>query len=499
MGVFNSPGVKTSISNYSGYVSAASSVVVGMVGGATMGVVNTPTVITSEANFVSTFGTPSLDNFGQAAAIQFLKQGNALWYVRVTDGTDAVATVTVPDSSATPVNSFVVSGGSSGSGFNGWQAVVSNVNTTVTPSTFTVQILNTAGSSIAIFNGVSMYSTSTTYLPTVVSNGGYNFTVTDPNSGSGSTPVAGTYTLSGGSDGITNITSADVIGTGTTGMQAFTNNELYPISVLATPGFVDYSVISAAVTLCQTRGDCLYLVDTPQGLSVSGVVDWSNGTGTYASIMTALNSEYAALYWPWVKFYDPYNATYRWSPPSGWISGVFAYNDSVAYPWDAPAGLSRGKLTLPVAIEYSASRSDRAQLQGSGNIVNPIINITNTGLVVWGQKTTLRQQSDLNRVNVVRMVNYVRTVIEKVSLQLVFENNNLITWNEWVGMVTPFLSQIQNEGGLYAFSVVMDASVVTASDIQAHYLPGNVYLQPQLDAEYIDIGFVLEPTGVSFS
>lgn len=499
MGVFNSPQVKTSVSNYSGYVSASSSVVMGMVGAASMGPVNTPTLITSEANFVATFGPPALTNFGQAAAIQYLQQGSSLWYVRITDGQDTTASVNVPDTLTTPTTSFTVSGNSTGSNFNGWQVVISNVVTSTSPSTFTFQVLNASGLSVAIINNVSMYSSSSNYLPTLVSNGGYNFTITDPNNGSGTTPAAGTYTLAGGSNGDTNITDAQVIGTGSTGMQGFVNNELYPISVLATPGFVDDAVINAAITLCQNRGDCLYLCDTPQSLSVSEVISWSNGTGTYSSTMTAINNQYAAVYWPWVQYYDPYNGVNRWTPPSGWIAGVYAYNDSVAYPWDAPAGLTRGRLTQPIGIEYSASRADRDQLQGQGNIINPIINITNTGLVVWGQKTTLRQQNDLNRVNVVRLVNYLRSTLANVSLQLVFENNNLVTWSEWVGMVTPLLTQIQNEGGLYAFSVVMNSSTVTNADIQEHYLPGNIYLQPQLDAEYIDIGFVLEPTGVSFS
>lgn len=500
MSVFNSPAVKTTVTDYSGYISSSAPTVVGMVGGATMGPPNVPTLTTSETQYVKTFGSPALTNNGQGAAVQFLKQGNQLWYTRITDGTDTTATIAVLDSVSTPPDSFVVNGAYTGSGYNGYQVVVSNVVSTTTPATFTVQLLDPSGKSVFIFNNATMSSANANpnYLPLLVNGNGYPVSITDPNNGTGSIPVANTYTLAGGTDGTGSITDADVIGTGVTGMQGFTNADLYPITVLCAPGFSDNAVIQAGISLCSTRGDCIYLVDTPQGLSVAEVIQWSNGTGPYASTMTAVSSQYAAIYWPWVQYYDPYNAINRWSPPSGWISGVYAYNDSVGYPWTAPAGLNRGRLTLPIGIEYSASQADRDNLQGNGNVINPIVNFSGVGLVVWGQKTSLRQTSDQNRVNVIRLLANVRKAIAASSLFLTFENNNQVLWNEWLGLVRPYLNQIQSEGGFYSYSVTMDSSLVTPADIQEHYLPGTVSIQPQLDAEYINIGFILLPTGATF-
>lgn len=107
MGVFLSPGIKTNLVDYSGVASSDSGTVVGIVGGATKGPVNTPTLITSEAQFVNTFGAPALTNYGQAAAILFLQNGSQLYYQRVTNGNDTIAKATVPSSSSTPTTSFI--------------------------------------------------------------------------------------------------------------------------------------------------------------------------------------------------------------------------------------------------------------------------------------------------------------------------------------------------------------------------------------------------------
>lgn len=499
MDVFLSPGIKTNLVDYSGVASSDSGTVVGIVGGATKGPVNTPTLITSEAQFVNTFGAPALTNYGQAAAILFLQNGSQLYYQRVTNGNDTIAKATVPSSSSTPTTSFIFESKYTGSGYNGDYIIISNINTTSTPTTFTAQVYNSAGTLLQTFANVSMYSSSSSYFPTVMSNSNLPYVISDPNNGAGSTPKAGTYTLSGGTSGDSNIPDANVIGTGGTGVSAFTYTDLYPIDLLITPGFNSEAVISNVLNLANQLGTFFYIIDPPQGITVQEVIEWSNGQGSYSSSMVSLNNYYSAVYWPWVEYYDAYNGVYRWMPPSAFMASQYAYNDNVGNVWDAPAGINRGILTLATGIEYSPNQGDRDALYGNGNVVNPIVKMGNYGIVVWGQKTTYRQQSDLNRVNVVRLLIEVRKAIIESSMFLVFEGNDQLLWNQWKSKITPYLQNIQNEGGLYAFSVVMDSSIVTNYDIQTHYLPGIIYLQPTLDAEYIGISFVLTPTGAQFT
>lgn len=304
-----------------------------------------------------------------------------------------------------------------------------------------------------------------------------------------------TYKLSGGEDGIDGLSITEVM----EGLDDFSNIDLTDVDILCTPGWNDYSLIDHAIKLCEGRQDCIYLVDPPFGLKAKQVVDWSNAQGDFSSPSYApINSSYAAIYWPWVEVYDSENSTYVWLPPSGYVAAQMAYSDSLARQWFAPAGLERGVMDSLVDIEYSPTKEERDLLYGNRNVVNPIMNYRGRGLVIWGQKTTQRTPTALDRVNVRRLVNFIKRRVAEESGQFLFDMNDEYCWQRWVLHIEPELAAIKSARGLYDYQIVMDSTTVTEEDINNNRMPGIIRIKPTKTAEFIPIKFEIVAGSLSF-
>jgi hypothetical protein len=270
------------------------------------------------------------------------------------------------------------------------------------------------------------------------------------------------------------------------------NRDDYKFNILLTPGLVDAfpthtGVVSTVITNTQGRGDNLYVLDLVGANSTTTAV-----TGQAAS----RNSSYAASYWPWCQIKDPASGKNVWVPASTVLAGVYAYNDKVAYPWFAPAGINRGGLGNVIRAEQKLSQTTRDTLyQGK---VNPIATFPGTGVVVYGNKTLQTQASALDRVNVRRLLISLKNYIGQVANNLVFEQNSVATRNQFLGQVNPYLETVQQRQGVYAFKVVMDSSNNTADVIDRNQLVGAIYIQPTKTAEYIYLNFNITPTGTTF-
>ncbi|NCD06811.1 MAG: hypothetical protein EOL97_11885, partial [Spirochaetia bacterium] len=152
-------------------------------------------------------------------------------------------------------------------------------------------------------------------------------------------PILGTvYYLDGGTDDIDNVGIQDAM----IAMDEFANPEVMDINIISCPDFPgNKTIANKLIQICEFRYDCFALIDTPFGLTPQKVVDWHDGDGQWSS-ENSLNSSFAALYYPWVKIYDVFNKRNMWVPPSVKMLSVYAYSDSIAEPWFAPAGLNRG-------------------------------------------------------------------------------------------------------------------------------------------------------------
>lgn len=314
-------------------------------------------------------------------------------------------------------------------------------------------------------------------------------------------PLTGTYTLSGGDDGLESISDEDYIGTVNgdirTGLQTIANSELYDVNLIIVPGISSAPVINEVISVCRSRGDCMAIIDPPLGLGVQQVVDWHNGVGVYSD-HAAFNDSYGALYWPWCKVYDPYNEQYIWTPPSGHLAGVYAFNDSQRDVWWAPAGYNRGLLPSVQELEFNADQGSRDFLYGNQNAVNPITKSTKDGIAVWGQRTLQRKPTALDRVNVRRLILYIRKVLATTVKYFVFEPNDSFTWRQFIGLTEPFLETIKDRRGLYEYKVICDATTNPPSQIDQNEMVANIYLKPTKAAEAITVNLITTDTGTSF-
>jgi len=268
------------------------------------------------------------------------------------------------------------------------------------------------------------------------------------------------------------------------------NKDDYQFNILSTPGLINEhhtATISTIITNTTNRGDNLYVVD---------MVDYSGILSDAITQATSRDTSYAATYWPWVRIVDPGTGKQVYVPASTLIPGVYAYNDKVAAPWFAPAGINRGGLSNVLAAKAKLSQADRDALYS--NNINPIATFPRTGVSVFGQKTLQKGASALDRVNVRRLMIELKAYIAQVADTLVFEQNTITTRNNFLSRVNPYLTTIQQKQGLYAFKVIMDETNNTPDVVDRNQLIGQIYVQPSRTAEFIALDFILLPTGAQF-
>jgi len=211
----------------------------------------------------------------------------------------------------------------------------------------------------------------------------------------------------------------------------------------------------------------------------------------------AVDSNYVATYYPWVKTIDTNTNKLMSVPPSVLMPAVFAANDRLAAEWFAPAGLNRGGITGAVSVLNRLTHSERDTLYE--NKVNPIAAFPGQGIVAFGQKTLQDKASALDRINVRRLLINLKKFVASTSRFLVFEQNTSTTRQRFLNTVNPYLESVQQRQGLYTFKVVMDESNNTPDVIDRNILAGQIFLQPAKTAEFIVIDFNILPTGASFS
>ena len=272
------------------------------------------------------------------------------------------------------------------------------------------------------------------------------------------------------------------------------NKDSYKFNYISTPGLISnssysshVSVLSNLISNIQNRGDSMVILDT---------VGYGDPVSSAVNAASSRNTSYAATYYPWILTIDPNSGKNVWVPPSTMIPGVYAFNDSIADPWIAPAGITRGVIGTAVKAERFLSQTTRDTLyQGK---INPIATFQSSGVTVFGQKTLQQQPTALDRVNVRRLLIELKSYISQIADTLVFEPNNVNTRNTFLSQVNPYLQTVQDRQGLTAFNVVMDETNNTSTVIDNNELVGAIYIQPTRTAEFIILDFNILPTGATF-
>ena len=276
----------------------------------------------------------------------------------------------------------------------------------------------------------------------------------------------------------------------TTAITLLKNKEEFKFKTLVVPGLNKSNhgtTLDSIIENTEVRGDNIFVLD---------LVPYGSTRTTVKNNAESLDTSFAAAYWPWAQVRSSGLNKNVWAPASTIIPGVYAQNDSLAAPWFAPAGLTRGGLRNVPKVETKLSKEQRDELYTSK--VNPLATFPGQGVVVFGQKTLQQATSALDRVNVRRLLLDVKDTINGFAQNIVFEQNTDATRSRFIRRATPYLESLVQRQGLFAFQVKMDGQLNTSEVIDENKLVGQVFLQPTRTAEFIVLDFTLTPTGASF-
>lgn len=291
------------------------------------------------------------------------------------------------------------------------------------------------------------------------------------------------------------------------GNQQIRDEDSRVFNLIACPGYLETA--PAMTDLNTGRGLLSFIIaDTPARLTPDATtlsnwghnVNKASGDGEDGLVITDPNM---AVYYPWAMTTDLLGNDIV-VPPSHIMLRTISLSDNVSYPWFAPAGTRRGGVTNaksvgyvnPVTGEYNTVALNTGQRDTLADIhVNPITYIGGVGLVAYGQKTRQLVASALDRINVARLVIYLRYKINAISKPYIFEPNDTITRNELKQQIESLLLELTGQRALYDYLVVCDTSNNTPSRIDANELHVDIAIEPVKAVEFIYIPLRLENTG----
>lgn len=284
----------------------------------------------------------------------------------------------------------------------------------------------------------------------------------------------------------------------TTALQATINSntdirsENFEFNLVLCPGYHE-AVDELLALVVDIQEEAFVIADTPVNQTPSETVTWAGSTERQSSTNVA-------YYYPWAlaSNLDGVNVTVA---PSGVALRTYAYSDSVSELWFAPAGTRRGLIsgitnlgyvtgTLGSAttfVEVALNQGQRDDLYKYFTNTNPLVFFPGRGFLVWGQKTAAPAASALDRVNVSRLVKYIKRQLRKNSLPFVFQPNDALTRDDFKASIDRFLGDLVVKRGLYDYATVCDESNNTPDRIDRNEMYADVAIKPVRAAEFIFI------------
>ena len=282
--------------------------------------------------------------------------------------------------------------------------------------------------------------------------------------------------------------------------------ETNSFNLITAPGYPE--LLDEMIALSGDRRNTAFVVgDTPFRLKAdaTSTKNWAtnaNNASENGEDGLLSSSPYAAVYYP-SALATNLDGTNVVVPPSHVALRTLAFNDQVAFPWFAPAGFQRGLVQNATSVgfvnptdgEYVPVTLNEGQRDTLYlNKVNPIAQFPGRGLVVFGQKTLNPTASALDRINVARLVVYIRERLDDIVKPFLFEPNDDITRQNAKGVVDGFLSNLVVQRGLYDFVTVCDNSNNTPARIDRNELYIDIAIQPVKAIEFIYIPIRIQNT-----
>jgi len=287
--------------------------------------------------------------------------------------------------------------------------------------------------------------------------------------------------------------------------------EVVEYNLVAMPGITDNELNTKLVEMCESRADALAIIDLKGGYTPAAQNSSARAAraGDLDAVITnkrndlQVNSSYGCAYYPWVQIRDTINGSTLWVPPSVVALGAMAYGEATSQLWFAPAGFTRGGLSanraagIPVVgVEQRLTSKDRDRLYEVN--INPIASFPAEGIVIFGQKTLQLTPSALDRINVRRLVLFLKKQVSRFAATILFDQNVQVTWNRFKSKVNPFLSDVKAGLGITEYKLILDETTTTPDLIDRNILYAKLYIKPARAIEYIAIDFIITDSGASF-
>ena len=283
--------------------------------------------------------------------------------------------------------------------------------------------------------------------------------------------------------------------------------EVAEYNLVSVPGVTHEGLTYHLLQTVEDRADALAVIDLKGDFQPNHEGNDGRAYGSVTTVINnlkdrAINSSYGCVYYPWVQIRDTLYGNLVFVPPSVAAIGAMSYTDRVKAPWFAPAGFNRGGLTSGVAglpvinVTDKLTSKDRDKLYDAN--INPIASFPNEGIVIFGQKTLQVTRSALDRINVRRLLLFVKKGVSAIASDILFEPNVQETWDRFINRANPFLADVKARFGLTDYKLVLDETTTTPDLIDQNILYAKVFLKPARAIEFIAVDFIITNTGAAF-
>lgn len=247
------------------------------------------------------------------------------------------------------------------------------------------------------------------------------------------------------------------------------------------------------------RKDCMFIADCPRPFCLEGnqkVVRRTRPGNTVRktilpkvkAIAGAINSSYSAGYLAWTWSLDRSSGSYMWLPPSVKALGAYLYTDNAGAFWDAPAGLSRGRMSNTLDIAFNPTNDEAGTLYQ--NSWNYAVSYPLDGVVLEGQRTFQRDKTALDRVNVRRLMLGLEKNVRNFCKYYVYEGNTQFNRQRLTDAIDRYLGQVRANDGISQYVVVCDERNNSSDTVDNNELHVAVAVRPVKAIEFIVLSFI---------
>jgi uncharacterized protein len=502
-----SPGVYVEeVESGSKPIEGVGTAVAAFVGLAEQGPVNQPTLVTNWTQFTTTFGEFLAGSYlAHAVYGYFQNGGGACYVVRIGangNGSKPTARAALPSGSKADLEAYTITALEPGAEGDALSVEIKDVpdqkggdeGDKDKPDNAFTFVVKRGAKPVETFENVTTDGRSKRYVVTVVNEQSKLIRVEEAAKATAVDlkPKAGSVTLSGGTVAAAppHLDPDDYVGdaagrTGVGGLEALEDVTMVSVPDLMAAyqqGAIDFEGVKAVqlgiIAHCELMGDRLAILDPPPGLNAQQIKEWRVDIAGY-------DSKFAAMYWPWVKVFDPATGTNQFVPPSGHMAGIWGRSDDTRGVHKAPANeVIRGVIDL----ELNITKSEHDQLNPEG--INCLRSFPGRGIRVWGART-LSSDPSWRYINVRRLFNYLEKSILGGTQWVVFEPNDLDLWGRIRRTISAFLTRTWRDGALFgatpndAFFVKCDAETNPPDVIDAGQVVCLIGVSPVKPAEFV--------------